>query len=297
MKSKLKIFGLLLMVLSLGLALLPSTAEAAPVQPGCYILTGAGAGRQFLADTNCTAAKVGNTSFNPSPTGCYYRQGPGPLYGELYQINACETESGQTAVKDGKSPIPAGCPGSPLQGDANKGVCGSIPAGCPGSTQQGVPAPGVNCPYGPSQTSLPDPGAGTDQNQGGSGGNGQANTNTPTPATTNNTPLAGDKPPTTEVCGAAPNQVGISIKVGCRGQGNPIVDMLFAFIRFLSVGVGIVLVASTIVAGIQYTASSGDPNALSQAKGRIASNLGALVLFLLIYAILNWLVPGGMFFP
>jgi len=98
-----------------------------------------------------------------------------------------------------------------------------------------------------------------------------------------------------KTCGEGDQAVKITIDVGCRGVGNPIVDMLYAFVRFLSLGVGVVLVASTIVAGIQYTASSGDPTALSKSKARIASNLGALVLFLLTYAILNWLIPGGLF--
>ncbi len=94
-------------------------------------------------------------------------------------------------------------------------------------------------------------------------------------------------------CGRPPG-VKISIDLGCRHKGNPILDMLFAVIRFLSVGVGLVVIGSIIVAGIQYTTSRGDPQATAKALGRVYSTVGALLLFIFAYAILNWLVPGAI---
>lgn len=84
-----------------------------------------------------------------------------------------------------------------------------------------------------------------------------------------------------------------SIDIGCRGQGNPIADALFGFIRFLSAGVGLVIVGSIIVGGIQYTGSRGDPQATAMAVNRIRSSLYALLLFIFAYAILNYLIPAG----
>ena len=97
---------------------------------------------------------------------------------------------------------------------------------------------------------------------------------------------------TNDTCGDGDNAVKMSIDIGCKGLGNPIMDAVFAVIRFLTIGVGIVVIGSTIFAGIQFTTSRGDPNATGQAMKRISSNIGALVLFILTYAILNWLVPG-----
>ena len=97
-------------------------------------------------------------------------------------------------------------------------------------------------------------------------------------------------------CGSSDNNqtpVTTSIDLGCTGQGNPILDMTFAIIRFLSAGVGIVVVFSTILAGIQYTVSKDSPEATAKAKGRLVSNIIALIAFLLAYALLNFLVPGG----
>lgn len=86
--------------------------------------------------------------------------------------------------------------------------------------------------------------------------------------------------------------VAVSINFGCQGKGNPIMDMLFAFIKLLSDGVGLVVIASMIVAGIQYTSSRGDPQATAKAISRIQSNVTALFLFIFAYAILNYLIPG-----
>jgi hypothetical protein len=84
-----------------------------------------------------------------------------------------------------------------------------------------------------------------------------------------------------------------SIDLGCRGKGNPIMDATFGIIRFLSDGVGLVIVASTVYAGIQYASSRGDPNATAQAIKRIQSNAIALLIFIFGYAILNYVLPAG----
>ena len=95
-------------------------------------------------------------------------------------------------------------------------------------------------------------------------------------------------------CGSPSNEVHIAIDLGCKHQGNPILDALFAIIRFLSIGVGLVIIASIIVAGIQYTVSRGDPQATASALNRIRETGIALAIFIFAYAIINWLVPAGL---
>ena len=101
-------------------------------------------------------------------------------------------------------------------------------------------------------------------------------------------------------CGGVDSQgkdlsVETRINIGCKGQGNPILDATFAILRFMTLGAGLVMVGSIVVAGIQYTTSRGDPQATAKAIGRITSTLGALALLIFAYALLNWLVPGGAF--
>lgn len=90
------------------------------------------------------------------------------------------------------------------------------------------------------------------------------------------------------------NAVVTGMDFGCKHKGNAVLDLTFAIIRFLTLGVGVVVIGSMVFAGIQYTASKGDPNATGQALKRIASSAGALILFMFIYAILNWVVPNTL---
>jgi hypothetical protein len=95
------------------------------------------------------------------------------------------------------------------------------------------------------------------------------------------------KPPQNE-------SVDISFDIGCKQEGNPIADATFAIIRFLSDGVGLVVIGSIIYGGIQYSASRGDPQAAAAAIGRIRSSLIALLIFVFAYAILNYIIPGSV---
>ena len=67
------------------------------------------------------------------------------------------------------------------------------------------------------------------------------------------------------------------------------------FPKFLSDGVGLVIIASVIVGGIQYITSRGDPNATQKAIQRITSSVIALLVFIFGYAVLNYVIPAGFF--
>lgn len=95
---------------------------------------------------------------------------------------------------------------------------------------------------------------------------------------------------TNDKCGT----VKTSINFGCTGTGNGIYDLLFAVIRFLTVGVGLVLIVMTVISGIQYTMSQGDPSATKAIKLRLFGVGVALVMYLLGMALLNFLIPGGL---
>lgn len=88
-----------------------------------------------------------------------------------------------------------------------------------------------------------------------------------------------------------------SCETECKddGSGSCIYKYINLALTFLSTGVGVVIVIMIIVGGIQYATSSGDPSAIGAAKGRIANALIALIAFILMYAVLQWLIPGGAF--
>lgn len=64
------------------------------------------------------------------------------------------------------------------------------------------------------------------------------------------------------------------------------------FVGILSLLIGVVLIGSTIFAGIQYTTAGGDSGKVQKAKGRLASNVVVLVLYVFSAAILNWIIPS-----
>lgn len=65
-------------------------------------------------------------------------------------------------------------------------------------------------------------------------------------------------------------------------------------IKFLSGAVGLVVVLMIVVAGIQYITSAGDPGRVKEAKNRITNAITGLILFVLMFAILNFIIPGGI---
>jgi hypothetical protein len=102
-------------------------------------------------------------------------------------------------------------------------------------------------------------------------------------------------------CGKGDNAVKTRINFGCLGDRapgikmSPVEDLIYAFVRFLSYGVGIVLIGSMILAGIQYSTSEGNPEATQAAKNRIRDAVIGLFIYLFAFAIVQYLVPGGLF--
>lgn len=81
-----------------------------------------------------------------------------------------------------------------------------------------------------------------------------------------------------------------------RESGCGIVEKyLNPLINLLSAAVGMIVIIMIIVGGIQYASAGGDAGKVAAAKSRIFNAIFALIVFLFLYAILQWLVPGGAF--
>jgi hypothetical protein len=79
-----------------------------------------------------------------------------------------------------------------------------------------------------------------------------------------------------------------------KNQGGAIIQYLKWILIVLNGLVGGIILLAFIVSGIQYIVSSGDPSQVKAAKHKIVNAVIALVLYLLMFAILNFLVPGGI---
>jgi len=74
-----------------------------------------------------------------------------------------------------------------------------------------------------------------------------------------------------------------------------VVNYLNPLINFLGIGVGLIIIIMVVIGGIQYSTSGGNQNQVAAAKKRIGNALLALVAFALMYAVLQWIIPGGLF--
>ena len=115
-------------------------------------------------------------------------------------------------------------------------------------------------------------------------------------------PTAGGTSTTAAPPAATPVKSQSNLGNGCVGQtpstcvkNNKIVKWVNVIVNFLAGLVGIVVAGSIIFAGIQYTLAEDNPQKVSAARDRIVKSITALLVFLFIYAILQWLIPGGVF--
>jgi hypothetical protein len=73
-----------------------------------------------------------------------------------------------------------------------------------------------------------------------------------------------------------------------------IINWLVIGINFLSAIAGVVIVASIMISGFQYMTAQDNAGQIEKAKSRIIITLLALAVFIFMYALLNYLVPGGV---
>ena len=101
-----------------------------------------------------------------------------------------------------------------------------------------------------------------------------------------------------EECGE--NEVEVSVEVGGNRcvqnsedslENNAIVVYLRYLIQFLTAGVGLVITIMIVVGGLQYITAGENSQKVQAAKQKIFNAVLALVLFILMYALLSYLVP------
>lgn len=108
----------------------------------------------------------------------------------------------------------------------------------------------------------------------------------------------GTAPPPSEKC----VKVGVAIYgtnncIGNKDGGindNPIIVYTKQIIRFIG-GILILLISMSIVWGaIKYITSAGNPAAIADAKSRITNAIVGFILWILMFGILQILIPGGI---
>lgn len=91
-------------------------------------------------------------------------------------------------------------------------------------------------------------------------------------------------------CGTTPT----FFEWGCTG-GDTITSVLIQILNWLAVGVTLAVIGGVIYGAIMYTTAGGNPQQTQKAMGIIRNAFIALVMYFAMWALLNWLVPGGVF--
>lgn len=84
----------------------------------------------------------------------------------------------------------------------------------------------------------------------------------------------------------------------CNGgdsNENPIIRTFMEIFDFFAVGIGILVVIGIIIGGIKYVTANGNTSQAEQGITTIVNAVIGLLLFIFMFALVNWLVPGGLF--
>ncbi len=82
----------------------------------------------------------------------------------------------------------------------------------------------------------------------------------------------------------------------CSGYGeNPIIRAFVEIFNFFAVGIGILTVIGIILGGIKYITANGNSSQAEQGITIIVNAVIGLLLFIFMFSLINWLVPGGLF--
>ena len=82
---------------------------------------------------------------------------------------------------------------------------------------------------------------------------------------------------------------------GCacdNGSGDSVINILLMVMDILTGLVGIVAVIGITIVGIQYLTAGGSEEKTRKAKRRLFEIVLGVVVYVLIYAVLKWLLPG-----
>ncbi len=86
-----------------------------------------------------------------------------------------------------------------------------------------------------------------------------------------------------------------AINTNDSAQKSAFMKRITIYLRWLIVGIGILSVFGLVIAGIQYSAAQENPQSVAAAKTRINNIIIGILIYLTMFGMLQWLIPGGIF--
>ena len=85
------------------------------------------------------------------------------------------------------------------------------------------------------------------------------------------------------------------IDYGSRTGKDAIVELIRIVVRIMTAGIGILAVGAVVFGAVLYTSSGATPDNVKRAKNIWMNTVIGLLLFAFMAALMNFLVPGGVF--
>jgi hypothetical protein len=73
--------------------------------------------------------------------------------------------------------------------------------------------------------------------------------------------------------------------------------LLMLVINIISAGIGVAAVGGVVYGSVMYSTAGGSPEKVKQARVIIANTVSGLIAYAVLFALLNYLIPGGLFAP
>jgi hypothetical protein len=95
--------------------------------------------------------------------------------------------------------------------------------------------------------------------------------------------------------GVATSVVDVKCGTGSGVEGSCIWSLLLMAINILTAGIGLVAVGGVVYGSILYTSAGGSTENTKKAIQVIQNVVIGLIAYAVMYAFLNYIIPGGMF--
>lgn len=100
----------------------------------------------------------------------------------------------------------------------------------------------------------------------------------------------------TKVFAASSDDCTSVLDAGCDGEnGEGIWKILNQVVDIMTFGIGVLATVGLVTAGIMYATASGSEERTKKAKNWIFNIVIGLLLYGFMWAILNFIIPGGVF--
>ena len=83
--------------------------------------------------------------------------------------------------------------------------------------------------------------------------------------------------------------------INCSGGGNGITDVLCLAVSIFMVAVGILVAIGIVIVGLQYLTARDNEEQVRKSKRRLFHIVIGVAVYILMWPLVNWLLPNGMF--